>query len=149
MTSSGVKTLDDVTKAYNELKLGHKYRYVIFCLKEGDTKIGVESCAPPEATFDDFVAALPEREGRYAVYDMEYDIEDKNLGSDVTSRKASSIIFFVWIPDTCKIKTKMIMASSKDELKKQLTGLNIEIQATELGELNLEDVIVSCKSKKR
>jgi cofilin len=38
-------------------------------------------------------------------------------------------------PDTAKIKSKMLYASTKDSLKKKLVGIGAEIQATDKSEL--------------
>ena len=42
--------------------------------------------------------------------------------------------------DNASVKPKMLYASSKDALKKGLTGINEEFQATERGDLDLEEI---------
>ena len=42
--------------------------------------------------------------------------------------------------DNASIKPKMLYASSKDALKKALTGINEEYQATDRGDLDLAEV---------
>jgi len=44
-------------------------------------------------------------------------------------------------PDTAKVRTKMIFASSKDELKKRLVGVACEIQGSDAGDVALETVV--------
>ena len=53
-------------------------------------------------------------------------------------------------PDSAKVRTKMLYASSKDALKKKLVGINHEVQATEHSELNQKDVTekILCKMVK-
>lgn len=41
------------------------------------------------------------------------------------------------IPDTSKVRQKMLYASSKDALRKNLVGLAIEIQGTDASEVNI------------
>ncbi|KAL0333292.1 UNVERIFIED_CONTAM: Actin-depolymerizing factor 1 [Sesamum angustifolium] len=47
-----------------------------------------------------------------------------------------------WSPDTSRIRNKMIYASSKDRFKRELDGIQIELQATDPTEMGL-DVIKS------
>lgn len=66
---------DTCLKAYDELKLGKKLKYIVYgltpdmkaitTLKKADLKEGAE--------FETFVENLPEKECRWGVYDMEYD----------------------------------------------------------------------------
>ena len=42
--------------------------------------------------------------------------------------------------DNASIKPKMLYASSKDALKKALTGINEEYQATDQSDLDLEEI---------
>lgn len=44
-------------------------------------------------------------------------------------------------PDSAKIKQKMLYASSKDALKKELSGVQLEYQATGPDELDIADLI--------
>lgn len=75
-SSSSVSPQDDTClKAYDELKLGKKLKYVVYgltpdmkaitTLKKADLQEGAE--------FETFVENLPEKECRWGVYDMEYD----------------------------------------------------------------------------
>ena len=45
------------------------------------------------------------------------------------------------IPDTSKVRQKMLYASSKDALRKKLVGLAIEIQGTDFSEVSYEVVL--------
>lgn len=45
-------------------------------------------------------------------------------------------------PDTARVRSKMIYASSKDRFKRELDGIQIELQATDPTEMEL-DVIKS------
>jgi cofilin len=44
-------------------------------------------------------------------------------------------------PDTAKIKSKMVYASSKDALRKKLVGVALEIQATDPEEIEYDTVL--------
>lgn len=45
-------------------------------------------------------------------------------------------------PDTARVRSKMIYASSKDRFKRELDGIQVELQATDPTEMGL-DVIKS------
>jgi len=130
--SSGVSVSDSVLTKYQELKLGHQHRYVVFKLNDTQSEVVVESSAPPTATYEEFVAALPKNDCRYAVFD--FDFED-------AGRQTNKILFVVWAPDSAKIKAKMLYASSKDSIRKKLVGVGVEIQATDLAEIDRSAVM--------
>ncbi len=63
---------------------------------------------------------------RYAVIDFEFEKD---------GCKKSKIIFVTWVPDTAPIRKKMIYASSKDKFKRELDGIQVEIQGTDFSEV--------------
>lgn len=52
------------------------------------------------------------------------------------------MVWYVRSPDTARIRNKMIYASSKDRFKRELDGIQVELQATDPTEMGL-DVIKS------
>lgn len=50
-------------------------------------------------------------------------------------------------PDTASVHMKMLYAASKDAVKKKLTGMTHEIQATEHSELNKDEVTAKLMAK--
>lgn len=132
--SSGVNVDDACLTAFQDLKLGKKYRYVTYCLGADNRKIVVETAAAKDATYADFVKSLPTDDCRYAVFDFEY---TKAEGEGVRSK----ICFIIWAPDTAKVRSKMLYASSKDALRKALVGICTEIQATDASEISYEAVL--------
>eukprot|EP00124_Ichthyophonus_hoferi_P005736 Ihof_evm2s928 gene=Ihof_evmTU2s928 len=97
--ASGVAVNDDVVTKYNELKIGHKFKYMVLSLSKDYTEIVVEKTADFNTTYEDFIADLPADQCRYAVYDFEFEKEGCKL---------SKLLFFVWAPDDAKIKQKML-----------------------------------------
>lgn len=71
------------------MKLRKKHRFITYCLSPDNTAITVERATDKDATYDDFVARLPEDDCRYAVYDFEY---EKAPGEGLRSK----ICFIVW-----------------------------------------------------
>jgi len=134
--SSGVAVNEEVLAKYQELKLGHSLRYALFKLNPEQTAVVVDSTAGPSATYEDFVKALPANDCRYAVYDFEYEAD---------GGQRNKILFVVWAPDSAKIKAKMLYASTKDAIRKKLVGVGVEIQATDLAEIDREAVLEKVK----
>ncbi|KAJ7784303.1 actin depolymerizing factor [Mycena metata] len=130
--SSGVGVNDDCLTQFSTLKLGKRYKYIIFALNQNNTEIVVEKTSDSQ-NYDDFLADLPESECRWAVYDLEFEKEDGG--------KRNKIVFYSWSPDTAKVKAKMVFASSKDALRRSLVGISTEIQGTDFSEVAHEVVL--------
>lgn len=56
--ASGVAVNEEVVETYNGIKMGHKYKYVIYRLNDELTEIIVER-KEEKAEYSDFVAQLP------------------------------------------------------------------------------------------
>ncbi|CCE86822.1 Piso0_005335 [Millerozyma farinosa CBS 7064] len=130
---SGVAVADESLTAFNDLKLGKKYKFIIYGLNESKTEIVVQETST-EQDYDSFLQRLPENDCKYAVYDFEYDI-GRGEG------KRSKIVFFTWSPDTAPIRSKMVYASSKDALRRALNGVSSEIQGTDFSEVAYDSVL--------
>lgn len=74
---------------------------------------------------------LPADEPRYVVLDWEIENSD--------GCQLSKIFFVSWVPDTCKAKTKMLYASSKQALRNALEGVHLDHQATDYDEITPEE----------
>ncbi|GER50999.1 actin-depolymerizing factor family protein [Striga asiatica] len=125
---SGVAVQDDCKLRFLDLKAKRNYRYIIF--KIDGQRVVVEKLGQPSLDYDDFAAALPADECRYAVYDFDF----------VTSENCqkSKIFFIAWSPDTSNVRMKMVYASSKDRFKRELDGIQVELQATEPSEMSFD-----------
>eukprot|EP00127_Corallochytrium_limacisporum_P004803 Clim_evm4s180 gene=Clim_evmTU4s180 len=131
--ASGVAVSQEVLDAFQELKLKHTHKYIVCKLNDTNTEIICEKKSPKEATWDDFVAELPPSDGRYAFYDFDYKTDE---GGD-----RQKVTFIHWAPEDSTIKRKMLYASSKDGLKKQLVGIAKEVQATDASEIEFQAVL--------
>lgn len=128
-----VAVADESLQAFNDLKLGKKYKFVIFALNASKTEIIVEETST-ETDYETFLEKLPENDCKYAVYDFEYEIG----GGE---GKRSKIVFFTWAPDTAPIRSKMVYASSKDALRRALNGVSTDIQGTDFSEVAYESIL--------
>uniref|UniRef100_A0A2K6GUQ3 ADF-H domain-containing protein n=1 Tax=Propithecus coquereli TaxID=379532 RepID=A0A2K6GUQ3_PROCO len=136
--ASGVAVSDGVIKVFNDMKV-HKSstpeevkkrkKAVLFCLSEDKKNIILEEgkeilVGDVGQTVDDpyatFVKMLPDKDCRYALYDATYETKES---------KKEDLVFIFWAPECAPLKSKMIYASSKDAIKKKLTGIKHELQA--------------------
>ncbi|GAB2265206.1 Cofilin-2 [Dionaea muscipula] len=129
-SASGMAVHDDCKLKFHELKAKRIYRFITFKI-EGQ-QVVVDKIGSPTDNYDDFTAALPSDECRYAVFDFDF-TTDENC-------QKSKIFFIAWAPDTSKIRSKMVYASSKDRFKRELDGIQVELQATDPSEMSLDIV---------
>ncbi|XP_061337260.1 actin-depolymerizing factor 7-like isoform X2 [Gastrolobium bilobum] len=128
--ASGMAVHDDCKLKFQELKAKRNYRFIVFKIEQ--QQVVVEKLGEPTESYDDFQASLPADECRYAVYDFDF-ITDENC-------QKSKIFFVAWSPDTSKVRMKMVYASSKDRFKRELEGIQVELQATDPSEMSLDIV---------
>ncbi|KAL4583277.1 hypothetical protein LXL04_007847 [Taraxacum kok-saghyz] len=137
--ASGMAVHDDCKLKFLELKAKRTFRYIIFKIEEKQKEVVVEKVGEPTENHDDFAASLSDNECRYGVFDYDF-VTAENC-------QKSRIFFIAWSPDTARVRTKMIYASSKDRFKRELDGIQVELQATDPTEMDLE--IKDCRFRKR
>ena len=96
------------------MKIRSKYGYIIYKISDDKKYIEIECKGEKGASFEEFTSKLPDGDCRYGVLDVEI-----NTKSGATTNK---LIFVAWSDDNASVKPKMLYASSKDALKKALTG---------------------------
>ncbi|GAY38151.1 hypothetical protein CUMW_034510 [Citrus unshiu] len=128
--ASGMAVHDDCKLKFLELKAKRTYRFIVFKIEEKQKQVIVEKVGEPTQTYEDFAASLPAEECRYAVYDYDF-VTAENC-------QKSRIFFIAWSPDTARVRSKMIYASSKDRFKRELDGIQVELQATDPSEMGLD-----------
>jgi len=146
MAMSGVKVNDACIKQWELLK-AKKIKACSFKLSANSKEIVVDEESVintgVENSWKLFGEALPDKECRYSVYDVNMSID---LGPGVPPGVRTKLAFIVWSPQAASIRQKMISASSKDAIKKKLDGIQVEWQLTDRSELEAEDRIrdLSC-----
>ncbi|XP_011650757.1 actin-depolymerizing factor 7 [Cucumis sativus] len=133
-SSSGMAVHDECKLKFLDLKAKRKYRFIVFKIEEKMQQVTVDKVGGPDETYDDFTASIPANECRYAVYDY-------NFTTNENCQK-SKIYFIAWSPDSSRIRSKMLYASSKDRFKRELDGIQVELQATDPSEMSF-DIIKS------
>ncbi|EQC28929.1 hypothetical protein SDRG_13268 [Saprolegnia diclina VS20] len=134
--SSGVGVHDDVVTEFNDFKLQKapfNFRYFIYKI-EGDSEIVIEHRGDRSETYDDFAAKLnaTTNECRYGLIDLDFTTKD--------GRPTSKLVFISWSPDTARVKSKMLYASSKEAIKRGLVGVGIYLSATDASELSFSSI---------
>ncbi|XP_061676706.1 cofilin-2-like [Syngnathoides biaculeatus] len=127
--ASGVTVEDEVLCTYDELKFKKKLKVVFFRVSDDRKRIMVEKekqimaddCDP----YATFISMLPVKDCRYAVFDVAYKTKE--------SSDKACLVFVSWAPEDAPIKCKMVHASSKAALKKDLQ-ITPEWQLTDLEE---------------
>ncbi|XXG80958.1 hypothetical protein AAC387_Pa09g1705 [Persea americana] len=127
---SGMAVNDDCKLKFLELKAKRTHRFIIFKIEEKLKQIIVEKLGDPLKSYEDFSASLPADECRYAVYDFDF-VTEENC-------QKSKIFFIAWSPDTSRVRSKMLYASSKERFKRELDGIQVELQATDPTEMGLD-----------
>ncbi|PAN50317.1 hypothetical protein PAHAL_9G512000 [Panicum hallii] len=126
--ASGMAVDDDCKRKFLELKAKRTYRFVVFRIDEKQKQVVVERLGEPN---------LPADECRYCVYDFDFVTEE--------GCQKSKIFFIAWSPDTAKIRSKMLYASSKDKFKRELDGIQVQLQATDPSEMGLDVIRGPCQ----
>ncbi|KAG0489470.1 hypothetical protein HPP92_006333 [Vanilla planifolia] len=121
---------DDCKLKFLELKAKRTYRYIIYKIDEKLKQVVVEKVGEPALTYEEFTANLPANECRYAIFDFDFFTEE--------NVPKSKIIFIAWSPDTSRVRSKMLYASSKERFKRELDGIQVELQATDPSEMDLD-----------
>ncbi|KAM6555862.1 hypothetical protein CsatB_002881 [Cannabis sativa] len=128
--ASGMAVSDECKLKFLELKTKRNYRFIVFKIE--NQEVVVEKLGSPGDSYDAFTDSLPANECRYAVYDFDF-TTDENC-------QKSKIFFVAWSPDTSRVRSKMVYASSKDRFKRELDGIQVELQATDPSEISLDIV---------
>ncbi|KMZ74439.1 Actin-depolymerizing factor [Zostera marina] len=129
-SASGMAVNDECKLKFLDLKAKRSFRYIVFCIEEKIQQVKVDQVGHPDASYEDFTACLPANECRYAVFDFDF-TTDENC-------QKSKIFFIAWSPDTSRVRSKMLYASSKDRFKRELDGIQVELQATDPSEMSMD-----------
>ncbi|KUI73580.1 hypothetical protein VM1G_09273 [Cytospora mali] len=144
MSQSGATVSQECVSTWNDLKLSKKYKYIIYKLSDDLKEIVVEELGTNK-DWEEFREKLINAQTvsktgqvgkgpRYAVYDFEY-----SLSSGEGDR--NKLTFIAWSPDDAGIKAKMVYASSKDALKRALSGIAVEIQANDNDDIEHDSIL--------
>lgn len=123
--------------AFQDIKLGHKHKYIIFRLSADLTQVIVEKKADLSETYDDFLSFMKcqEKKCLYAVYDFGY------MHNEMQRQK---LVFVAWAPENADVKQKMLYSSSKQAFRGKLKGIGLDLQGNDFSDLEVGEVITKC-----
>lgn len=131
--ASGVAVAEECTARFQELRTARAHRFVVFKVDDSLQRVVVDKVGARDAGFGDLTASLPADGCRYAVYDHDF-----TVGDAAGEAPRSKIVFVSWSPATADVRSKMVYASSCEGFKKELDGVQVDLQATEPSELTLD-----------
>ncbi len=135
---SGIRTAQKAVDAFEEMKHSKKYRYIIYNIDIPAGLVVLEKTGEYSADYDEFLECLPDADCRYCIYDYDYTNDD--------GCKFNKFVFVNWTPDISTIKTKMLYASTKEYFRDCLDGTGIEIQATDISEIDSDSMYERVRS---
>ena len=136
--ATGVQIDSACLTEFNEFKMGNKHRYLLFKMSDDKKSVVLEKKGDASQSYQDFVKALPAGDCRYAVVNYEYTTESDG--------KRAKIVFINWAPEGAPIKSKMVYAGTKGDVRKAFVGVSVEIQGTDLSEVDEQEVLTKLMS---
>lgn len=133
VSMAGIGVHEDTVNIFNWMKTRSTYKWVIYRIDASGHQVVIEFLGIKDSSYEDFVAALPETECRYGVYDYMYMNEERGAN-------LNKLVFLHWAPEGASIKSKMMYASTKDFVKGFMDGIGADMQASELSELGEDQV---------
>ncbi|XP_078342628.1 uncharacterized protein LOC144628403 isoform X2 [Oculina patagonica] len=138
MNQSGILVKEECIAAFKEIKDKHQWKYVIFKLSNDKQFIEVYKKVEM-STYDEFVKLFRIDECFYALYEFNYQTEDRG--------PASKIVLFSWTPEDCQ-KEKMIYASSRVIFQNKISPHIPSVEATDQEDLEEENVTRRIQQKR-
>lgn len=136
--ATGVSVDDNIIPTFEDFKLQKgEFKgssYIIYRINDSKDKIIIDQIGEAGKTYEDFVGELPENEPRYAAVDIKFETGD--------GRETSKLVLISWVPDTAKIRMKMMYAGSKEVLKAAMAGgIGIMVNANDYSDLDYESSV--------
>lgn len=129
---------DNVVTEFNAMKLKKSTtKFITFKMDKEFKKISIDAQGDSNTTYDDFKKTLPDKECRYGVVNIDYELEDGG--------KRDKLLFVFWAPDNAPTKMKMTYSSAKNEFKTALNGIQCDHQANGHDDITFEKALEKCK----
>ncbi|KAH6788872.1 actin depolymerizing factor 11, partial [Perilla frutescens var. frutescens] len=106
------------------------YRYIVFKFDDGLQQVVVEKVGGQAESHLECSNNMSSDDCRNAVFNYDF-TTDENCCK-------SKIFFVACSPETAKVRTKMLYASSKYQFKRELDGIQVELQATDASEMSMD-----------
>ncbi|MFF7801116.1 actin-binding ADF family protein [Streptomyces olivaceus] len=123
----GMKASSGCTDVYKEVQSG-RITWAIYKINDQLTEI-VPDCTG-DGNYEQFLRTFPSNDVRFAVY---------NFGE--VNGRANTVVFYYWEPDSARVKSKMLYASSREQFRGLLEGVAANIYANTVEEASREAVL--------
>jgi len=110
--------------------------FILFKIGNDKKTIIIDKKVDNFDSYDDFLKTIEdvEKQCRYAIVDISFETTD--------NRPTSKMVMVSWIPDTAKIREKMMYAGSKQALQSSCSGIGIQIDASDFSDLDFDSMIM-------
>jgi len=145
---SGIDISEELLGLFEEVKLRHKHKFIIFSLKQTgkvgtkitfdwsiDTKADPVADAENKAAFEAMLKELPSDDARFVVFDF--------ADTKADGRQIKKLVLIKWCPDSVSFRVKPVVGATYQTLKEKLTGLGKDIQASDASDLAYEAIKAS------
>ena len=129
---SGIAVSPDAPNLFYLRKAKSAYRWAVWRVNPEGNAVVVAAAGDMTTSYADLLSLLPPSDCRYAVYDYEH--------TNSEGRVFNKLVFLNWAPDAAAVKAKMMYASTKDFFRGHLDGVAVELQASELADLEEREV---------
>lgn len=143
---------DKVKDIINEMKVvksdadqNERIRVVIFKISDGLINVENDQIFREKDLKDEtdvykfFLSKLAPKSCCYLLYDCHFETKEAS--------KKEELVFVMWAHESATIKEKMQYASSKDSLKKVLSGIKHELQMTDLSDYGTREAFAERMGK--
>ena len=132
MVSVGIHPTNEHIELFESVKTDRKNRALSLKLNDARNALELDFVEGRDFTLEQLAEKLPPNDCRFVVFDFEY----KTFESP--PRETSKLILIMWNPDSAPIKVRMPFSSTKGDLKSSFTGIQKDIQASDLSFLDYE-----------
>ena len=108
--TEGMDVKEECQRWFMEMKWKKVHRFVVFKVDDALQRVVVDMVGERGAGFGDLTSNLPADDCRYAVYDYDFTVEDAT--------------------EAAGVRSKMVYASSCEGFRKELDGVQVDLQAT-------------------
>jgi cofilin len=106
---SGIAVTEDAVNLFYLMRLKATYKWAMWQVDDSGQSVVIAAVGDKQSSWADFLAALPDADCRYGVFDFDFTTPD--------GQKLHKMIFLNWAPDSARVKAKMMYASTKDFFK--------------------------------
>jgi cofilin len=106
---------DECGKVFQLLKIRRKHRFIVYKIDATTEAVVPETIGPRDSGLPDMLAALPDADSRYVIFDYEFTTYD--------GRPTNKLFFLSWFPNNATPYSKMAYTQAKSKVREVFTGV--------------------------